>query len=290
MTTLTHTTSVSTTGRSRGESTTLRLAKPDPHRGTAVAMTAMFIFTLPAIIGLLIGFKPPEPFAREAQAIGIPRSQIVMGEATFMASCAVCHGPDATGIAKIGKPLRNSAFVQESTHEELIEIVTKGRAPSDPLNTSGALMPARGARGLSDGEIERVVYYLRAIQDPDAPTVNVDAWIIDRESADGTSLATIELTDHPAYDLYISSCSSCHGPGAQGVEGTGLPLATSGFIRGKSDKDLVTFIKMGRPVWDENSVTGVDMPPKGGNPAITDEQLQAIVDYLRDVQKKALEG
>lgn len=290
MTTLTHPSTVSAAGRARAETTTPRLAKPDPHRGTAVAMTAMFIFTLPVIVGMLILFRPPEPFAREAAAIGIPRSQIVMGESTFMTSCAVCHGPDATGIAKIGKPLRNSAYVQESTHEELIEIVTKGRAPSDPLNTSGALMPARGARGLSDGEIERVVYYLRAIQDPDAPTATMDAWIIDRDDPASTAVAAVELTNHPGYQLFLASCAACHGQGAEGIEGSGLPLSTSGFIRSKSDKEMVTFIKMGRPMWDENNVTGLDMPPKGGNPAITDEEIQQITTYLREVQKQALEG
>jgi len=88
----------------------------------------------------------------------------------------------------------------------------------------------------------------------------------------------------------VASCASCHGQGAEGIEGVGLPLSTSGFVRGASDKDLINFIKMGRPMWDENNVTGMDMPPKGGNPAITDEQLQSIVDYLRAVQASATGG
>jgi len=45
---------------------------------------------------------------------------------------------------------------------------------------------------------------------------------------------------------------------------------------------------MGRASWDENNTTGLDMPPKGGNPAITDDQLQSIVDYLRALQKEAM--
>lgn len=253
-------------------------------------MTLVFVFTLPAIVGAIVWFKPMEPFAEQALALNIPRSQIVMGEATYLNSCAVCHAADANGMAKLGKPLRNSAYVQESTDDELFDIIAKGRAPSDPLNTTGALMPARGARGLSDAEIERVVYYLRAIQDHDAPTAVVDAWVIDRNDPESAASAAVEISAHHGYQLFLSSCAACHGQGAEGIEGSGLPLSTSGFIRAKSDKDMINFIKMGRPMWDENNVTGLDMPPKGGNPAITDEELQQIVEYLREVQKQALGG
>jgi disulfide bond formation protein DsbB len=117
------------------------------------------------------------------------------------------------------------------------------------------------------------------------------AWQL-KPSEDGSgaipTIAGIELTTHPGYDLFVASCAACHGQGGQGLEGLGLPLTTSGFVRGKNDKDLITFIKMGRASWDENNTTGLDMPPKGGNPAITDDQLQSIVDYLRALQKEAM--
>ncbi|RMH14176.1 MAG: hypothetical protein D6695_01915 [Planctomycetota bacterium] len=148
-------------------------------------------------------------------------------------------------------------------------------------------MPPRGAQALDDDQLRNVIVYLRSLQDPTAAPVSVEAWNLKVEGG-MPETALIELTDHPGHDLFIASCSACHGAGAQGIEGQGLPLATSGFIRGKSDKELITFIKTGRPVWDPSNTIGVDMPPKGGNPAITDEQLQSIVDYLRAVQKEAL--
>ncbi|WP_448601203.1 hypothetical protein [Thermoflexus hugenholtzii] len=41
------------------------------------------------------------------------------------------------------------------------------------------------------------------------------------------------------------------------------------------------FIKKGRPATDPANTTGVDMPPKGGNPALTDQDLADIIAFLR---------
>lgn len=83
--------------------------------------------------------------------------------------------------------------------------------------------------------------------------------------------------------LFVSSCTTCHGPAGEGMTGLGKPLTTSTFIAGLSDAELLAFIKNGRPVDDPLNTTGIAMPPKGGNPALTDEQLQAIVAYLRSI-------
>lgn len=100
--------------------------------------------------------------------------------------------------------------------------------------------------------------------------------------------ATVKLPEHPGYELFVASCAACHGEGGEGIENQGMPLTTRGFVRGKSYADLVTFIKMGRPIWNAKNCSGLNMPPKGGNPAITDDQLQQIVEYIRAMQKEAL--
>ena len=76
-------------------------------------------------------------------------------------------------------------------------------------------------------------------------------------------------------------CISCHGPGGEGIEGLGKPFTTSDFLLVQSDEELLAFIKKGRPVGDPTNTTGVDMPPKGGNPALTDEQIMDIIAYMR---------
>jgi len=138
----------------------------DPHFWTAVATGILFAFPLPVIMLFVVVSLPepqPVPWQAEATELGVTPFELASGASTYAGSCAVCHGPDAQGVPNLGKPLRNSPFVQSSSDEELFELVVKGRAPSDPLNTTGALMPPRGAEGLSDEQIREVVAFMRAI-------------------------------------------------------------------------------------------------------------------------------
>ncbi len=84
--------------------------------------------------------------------------------------------------------------------------------------------------------------------------------------------------------LYDGTCTTCHGEGGVGVEGLGKPVPGSAFIIESSDDELVAFIKVGRPTSDPANTTGVDMPPKGGNPSLSDEDIQDIVAYIRTIQ------
>ncbi len=267
-----------------------RGSNPDPYRWATCGIAALFTLTPIVTIALVALSRPTPPapaWSVQAAALDVEPHSITLGARAYQNACAVCHGASGEGIHVLGKPLRNSAFVQSESDEALQSLLVTGRPISDPLNTSGALMPPRGAKGIDDESLARVVLYLRAIQDPGAPTASTDPW--NRKGREGgAAVAAVELTAHPGYDLFVSSCAACHGQGAEGVEELGLPLSTSGFVRGSTDKDLITFIKSGRSSWDENNTTGLDMPPKGGNPAINDEQLQAIVDYIRAVQKEAM--
>jgi disulfide bond formation protein DsbB len=82
---------------------------------------------------------------------------------------------------------------------------------------------------------------------------------------------------------YATTCIACHGPEAKGVEGLGKDLTTSEFVQDNTDDELVAFIKTGRPSGDPLNTTGVDMPPKGGNPALTDDDIYNIVAFLRSI-------
>ena len=84
---------------------------------------------------------------------------------------------------------------------------------------------------------------------------------------------------------FDGTCSACHGPDAKGLTGLGKDLTGSTFAKGLSDTDLIAFLKKGRPASDPANTTKVDMPPKGGNPALTDQDLTDIVVYLRSLQK-----
>ncbi len=84
-------------------------------------------------------------------------------------------------------------------------------------------------------------------------------------------------------ELYLKTCQSCHGPDAEGIEKLGLPLVESDFVASQSSADLLAFVKAGRASSDPANTTGIDMPVKGGNPALSDEDLIDIVAYLKSI-------
>ena len=86
-------------------------------------------------------------------------------------------------------------------------------------------------------------------------------------------------------EKFAGTCITCHGPDATGVTGLGKDLTTSEFVKAKSDAELIAFVKVGRPASDPANTAGVDMPPKGGNPVLTDQDLADIVAYLRTLEK-----
>jgi disulfide bond formation protein DsbB len=78
---------------------------------------------------------------------------------------------------------------------------------------------------------------------------------------------------------------ACHGPDAKGIQGLGKDLTASEFVQTKTNMEMVAFLQTGRPASDPLNTTGVDMPPRGGNPAFTDQDLADIVAYLRSIQQ-----
>lgn len=85
-------------------------------------------------------------------------------------------------------------------------------------------------------------------------------------------------------DEFLKTCTACHGPRGEALPNLGKDLRESEFLASKSDTQLAMFLKLGRNTWDADNTTGVAMPPKGGNPMITDDDLKDIVQFLRFIQ------
>ena len=85
---------------------------------------------------------------------------------------------------------------------------------------------------------------------------------------------------------FVSTCAACHGPDGKGMPNLGKDLTTSTFAKGLSDAEFVEFIKTGRPASHPLNTTKVDMPPRGGNPALTDEDLADIVAFVRTLENQ----
>jgi disulfide bond formation protein DsbB len=85
--------------------------------------------------------------------------------------------------------------------------------------------------------------------------------------------------------LFNSTCSACHGPDAKGMPNLGKDLTTSEFLKERSDAEMLDFVLIGRTAGDPLNDTGVDMPPRGGNPALSNDDIYDIIAYLRTLEE-----
>ena len=82
--------------------------------------------------------------------------------------------------------------------------------------------------------------------------------------------------------IYVQNCMVCHGDDGSGAM-PGVPdLAENKELTATDNKVLIKRIKNGI----EKPGATVVMPPKGGNPDLNDNQLDAVVRYLRQLIKE----
>ena len=84
--------------------------------------------------------------------------------------------------------------------------------------------------------------------------------------------------------IWNATCRSCHGATGEGVPGQGVPLDDNAYVRNHSDKELVTFVTDGRTASDPETTLFLDMPPKGGNPMLKEQQIIDVVAYMRTLE------
>lgn len=86
-------------------------------------------------------------------------------------------------------------------------------------------------------------------------------------------------------NLYHQTCFACHGPDGKGLPGLGRDLTTSTFIQELSDEELLEYVLEGRGVDDPRNITGNVMPPKGGFDFLTNDDILAIIAFVRSIQE-----
>ncbi len=190
--------------------------------------------------------------------------------------CSACHGPDARGLPNLGKDLVVSEFIAAQTDDALVQFIITGRPIWDPLNTTGIDMPGKGGNpAMTTDDVYAIVAYLRTLTAANRGEVQVAPVRNEANAYDPAMMSQGE-------QLFMQ-CAACHGPEARGLPNLGKDLVTSEFVAGLTDEALLDFIKTGRPIWDPLNTTGIDMPGKGGNPAMTDEEILAIIAYIRSL-------
>jgi len=224
----------------------------------------------------------------------LPLDVSTLGRDVFMQTCAVCHGARGFGMPGLGKSLVHSDTVADSTDTALLSFIVAGREATDPSNTSNVAMPPRGGNPkLTDADLAAVVTYVRGLQDPrrlpPLPAYVAKAPVLsDEEAAKAVAAAggDAELAEilKSGIKLFNATCIACHGPEGVGVQGNGKALQKNDFVKSLKDDDLLAFIKSGRAPSDPKNTTGIQMPPKGGNPALSDDDILDIIEYLRTLQ------
>lgn len=108
----------------------------------------------------------------------------------------------------------------------------------------------------------------------------------DQTAASETAAAPAAPSAEHGKQLFATACATCHGPQGQGLPHLGKDLQTSQFAAGLSDSKLADFITQGRAANDPLNTTHVPMPPKGGNPALSAQDISDIVAYVRQLQQQ----
>jgi disulfide bond formation protein DsbB len=231
-------------------------------------------------------------------------SRVIHGREMFATACIACHGEDGRGKPGLGKDLTASAYVRTNADGLLKAMIKEGRPADHPLNTTKVMMPPKGGNDkLTDGDIDDIVLYVRALQDPKqvarnvsliakapAPSEAETAAAADAAMAAAGGDAELAAWIASGTKLYASSCIACHGPGGAGIKGNGKALVANEFIQSLDDDALLAFIQKGRDPGDPKNTTGVGMPARGGNPALSEDDILDIISYLRTLQPAADAG
>jgi len=93
--------------------------------------------------------------------------------------------------------------------------------------------------------------------------------------ADGDTSARTIAAGKAAYS---TTCVACHGADGTGAIPGVVDLTTANGPLSKSDEELIKNITDGF----QSPGSMMAMPAKGGNPELSDEDIAALVAYLRD--------
>ena len=194
------------------------------------------------------------------------------GEAITKAVCANCHQQGVANAPKIGDAKAWAPHIKEGMKGMLANAI-KGK---------GAMPPRGGDASLTDVELERAIAYMAnqsggKFKEPavskeaakPAPVQQAQAAVIPPPPAPAKPGAEKPAAAGDGKAVYDKVCFACHAQSVAGSPRLGDKAAWAPRLQQGMDALVASVIK-GKGA----------MPPKAGNPALTDAEARAAVEFM----------
>jgi len=164
--------------------------------------------------------------AAQTVAVALDPAKVKAGESSFQTVCAACHGFNAMGIPGLGKPLIGSTFVNSQTDDHLLAFLQVGRPITDPLNTTGVQMPARGGNpNLTDDKLMEVIAYIRSLNEGKGQTSAEATANVAEPTTSAPAATSAPFTPLDLSGLAVPTTISGGGTGTTSAEATAEPTS-----------------------------------------------------------------
>ena len=187
------------------------------------------------------------------------------GEQVVKEVCATCHQAGVAGAPKIGDASGWAPRIKQGLNA-LVASAMKGK---------GAMPPKGGNASLSDDEIARAVVFMAnsagaKFKEPAAPKPAAAAAAPAAAQPQASAAPQQQAAAAPdGKKVFDSVCTACHTAGVAGAPKLGDKAAWAPRIKTGVDT-LVQSVTKGKGA----------MPPKGGNPSLSDADLRAAVEFM----------
>ncbi|MDP2240545.1 MAG: c-type cytochrome [Burkholderiales bacterium] len=219
-----------------------------PPRGGNPDLTDIEFARAVAYLANQAGANWKEPESKPAPGVELTGDKIVT------AQCSKCHQTGVGGAPKIG---------------DRKDWLTRGKNGISALTLAAIRghdnMPARGGMAeLTDAEFRGAVLYM----------FNQSGGTATETKAEVPAAAPAKADAGKGKSVYDASCAACHASGVAGAPKAGDKAAWAPRL------------KSGMPALYASSLKGKNaMPPKGGNMALSEDDVKAAVDYLAGLSK-----
>jgi cytochrome c5 len=189
------------------------------------------------------------------------------GKTAYDKICFACHAQGIAGAPKFGDKAAWEPRLQKGV-DMLVSNVVNGFQ-----GETGVMPPRGGLPNLSDEDVRAsVIYMLQAVGygggGGSGAAVEPETVAEERVAAAGTSADAGR-----GKEVYDAACFVCHTPGAAGAPKFGDAADWSGRV------DQGTDVLYGHAISGYMGKAGL-MPPKGGRPDLSDDDVMAAVDYM----------